>query len=200
MRLARKQGVSRRTLQSMRRTADATHNIDIAVRRASNMDLLIYVIVLLIVVFSLRMFFFSPTRVDGDSMDSTLLDGERMFVEKVSYWVNDVARDDIVICFYPNHTISCVKRVVGIAGDTLEISEGILYRNGEAVDESEYWNGVMNFDMELRVVPEDTVFVMGDNRNGSGDSRHDDVGPIPLYRIVGRARSVVWPLDNYRKL
>ena len=81
------------------------------------------------------------------------------------------------------------------------IAEGAWYTaNGEKLDESAYWEDLIWGDMAEITVPEDCVFVMGDNRNDSSDSRSPLVGPIPYSRIVGRVRSVIWPIEEARKV
>ena len=139
-------------------------------------------------------------RVSGDSMYDTLIHNERMFVEKVSYWFERPQRGQIIICYYPNHTSTCVKRIIGVPGDRVAITGGELYLNGEKLDESAYWEDLIWGDMAEITVPEDCVFVMGDNRNDSSDSRSPLVGPIPYSRIVGRVRSVIWPIEEARKV
>lgn len=179
---------------------DALHKADKAYTKRANLDFYLYLVAVMIVALSIRLFIFEPVRVDGPSMMPTLLDGERMFVEKVSLWAEPPARGNIIICWYPNEKDTCVKRVIGLPGETVEVRWGSVYINGEALDESPYWNDFIFSDMAAYTVPEDCVFVMGDNRNVSKDSRAPDVGPIPFARIVGHARSVIWPLSNTRGL
>lgn len=177
------------------------HRRDSAYKNADTLDFTFTIIMVILAIFVFRLFIFEPIRVAGDSMKPTLLDGERMFVEKVSYMFHEPERGDIVICYYPNRGNSTfVKRVVGLPGETIEILDGFVYINGELLDESDYWNDYINGEYGPIVIPDDCVFVMGDNRNHSGDSREGSVGPIPLYRIVGRVHGVVWPFDGLREL
>lgn len=127
---------------------------------------------------------------------------ERLFVEKVSLWFEPPKRGEIVICYYPGYTASCVKRVIGLPGDTVSITNGILYVNGEELDESEYWDerGNIALDMGETVIPENSVFVVGDNRNYSRDSRAWGVGSIPYERVAARAHYVIWPLNARRSV
>ena len=133
-------------------------------------------------------------------MEDTLFNEERMFVEKVSYWFKAPRRGDVIICYYPGYTESCVKRVIGLPGETIAIQDGQVYIDNQLLDESEYWEGYIYGDYPPTEIPEDCVFVMGDNRNASGDSRVSSVGSIPYHRIMGRARSVIWPLNRIRGL
>ena len=187
-------------LAMLRKDAELVHTKDAAYKKASDRDFILWLIMVLVAAFAVRLFIFEPVRVSGDSMYDTLLDGERMFVEKVSYWFVRPQRGDIVICYYPNHTVTCVKRVIAVAGDTISITNGEVYVNWEKIDESAYWEDTIWNDMMPTVVPENCVFVMGDNRNASSDSRSPSVGPIPYNRIVGRVRSVLWPFDRTRTL
>ena len=132
-----------------------------------------------------------------------------MLVEKVSLWFSEPQRGDIVICYYPGYTVSCVKRVIGLPGETVSIENGIIYINGKELEESAYWKyrGEIDFDMTPNEtdfgpfpVPEGQYFVMGDNRNNSKDSRAWGVGAIPYERITGRAHFVIWPLYAARSI
>ena len=195
--------IGRRQLADMRGSAGAAHAHDRPHRKRANFDFFIYAMILLIVAFSFRLFFVDQVRVMGVSMEGPmgLHDGERILMEKVSLWFSAPARGDIIICYYPNHAQSCVKRVIGIPGDMIEIRGGRVYLNGKALNESAYWQGVIYGDLDPVIIDKNEVFVMGDNRNNSGDSRDlENVGPIPYARIVGRAWSVVWPAEARRGL
>jgi len=159
--------------------------------------------VALIAVFLIRSFLFTIIRVDGDSMRETLHNGERLIVTIADIKLSGVQRGDVVICHYPGRTgllgmkENFVKRVVGVAGDTIVMLNGDTYINGEKVEEpfitypSPFINGAWQ-------VPEGYVFVCGDNRAGSHDSRSADVGPIAVSEIVGKVRFVMWPLSAIR--
>ena len=167
-------------------------------RAYRNAEFFIYILIVVLTALSVRSFLAEPIRVDGDSMIPTLINNEDMLVEKVSYWFHDPARGDMVICFYPGYTVSCVKRVIGLPGETVSISEGKIYINGAALDESDYWNGEIVGDMDPVTVGARQVFVVGDNRNGSKDSRNPSVGCIPYAKVVGRVIAVVWPFSMFR--
>jgi len=150
------------------------------------------------IAFTLRFFVFEFIRVDGESMMPTLLDEEYVFMEKVTYWFSEPQRGDIIICSYPNHTDTYVKRVVGMAGDRIRVTGGVLYINDEA--NYDYFPGVMNNDLDEITVPEDHVFVMGDNRNASMDSTNPSIGPLPDSMVQGKALFVIWPIDQIHGL
>ncbi len=167
-------------------------------RAYRNVEFFIYILIVVLTALSIRSFLAEPIRVDGDSMIPTLINNEDMLVEKVSYWFHDPARGDMVICFYPGYTESCVKRVIGLPGETVSISEGKIYINGTALDESDYWTGEIIGNMDPVTVGAREVFVVGDNRNGSKDSRNPYVGCIPYSKVVGRVIAVVWPFSTFR--
>ena len=167
-------------------------------RAYRNVEFFIYILIVVLTALSIRSFLAEPIRVDGDSMIPTLINNEDMLVEKVGYWFNDPIRGDMVICYYPGYTESCVKRVIGLPGETVSITGGLIYINGVALDESDYWSGEIVGDMDPVTVGAREVFVVGDNRNGSKDSRNPAVGCIPYAKVVGRVIAVVWPFDSFR--
>ena len=141
--------------------------------------------------------------VDGHSMVPTLQDGDRLLVLN-SMLYDDYKYGDIVILrkngVFDDDPI--VKRVIAVEGQTVDIdfAEGIVYVDGEALEEDyirepTYTAEGTEFPL---TVPEGSIFVMGDNRNGSSDSRNPLVGPIPYNRVVGRVRSVIWPVARAR--
>ena len=155
-------------------------------------------------------------RVDGTSMTNTLQNGEVVWCSKLSYLVGQPQRNDIVICHYPGRvnergsspihisgglTINTytifVKRLVALPGDTVEITDGHLYVNGELVHDPEKMGSVPR-DYAKRTLGADEYFVVGDNRLTSHDSRADDVGPISRSEIMGKVTNVLLPLANHR--
>ena len=167
-------------------------------RAYRNVEFFIYILIVVLTALSIRSFLAEPIRVDGDSMIPTLINNEDMLVEKVSYWFQDPTRGDMVICFYPGYTESCVKRVIGLPGETVSITDGLIYIDGTALDESDYWTGEIIGNMYPVTVGAREVFVVGDNRNGSKDSRNPYVGCIPYSKVVGRVIAVVWPFSTFR--
>lgn len=150
------------------------------------------------VAFLVRAFLFEIILVDGPSMQPTLRTDERLAVEKVSRYAGLPERGDIIIVHYPDGTNrNYVKRAIGLPGDTVEIKNSVVYVNGEALNET-YTSPEPYADMEAVVVPEDSVFVMGDNRANSMDSRI--VGPIKHEWIVGHAMAVIFPFNEIRGL
>jgi len=146
----------------------------------------------------LRFFVFEFIRVDGPSMESTLWSDEIVMVEKVSYHFSPPERFNIIICYSPDN-VTLVKRVIGLPGDKLEIKNFKLYINDKEIQEN-YLSEPMDKDMAPVIVPEKHVFVMGDHRNVSQDSRSESVGHIPYDKILGRGVFIVWPFNKMTAL
>ena len=168
-------------------------------RSFRNVSFLLYIALVVLVALTVRSFIAEPIRVDGDSMVPTLMHNEDMLVEKMSYWFSDPQRGDIIICYYPGYTESCVKRVIGLPGETIELKKGELYVNGEHV-EQQFDMTPNETDFGPFTVPEGHYFVMGDNRNNSKDSRSPMVGALERKMIKGHVRCVVFPLNKARIL
>lgn len=173
-----------------------------------------------VIVLLIQNFLFTLIRVDGDSMNSTLVDGERLFVTVADVKFGDVERDSVVICHYPNRGRTFfVKRVVGVPGDTVYRENGVTHIVSETVDENgetvivdnpldaEFVGIFYNIDNDYEpyVLGADEYFVVGDNRGNSHDSRDwndsdpsRDVGPITKDMLVGRVRCVIWPFNSIR--
>ena len=189
--------LSKKELGKFRDAREELHKKDEPYRRAANSDFIIYLLTLMAVAIFIRTFIFEPVQCIGISMYPTLVGGEGMFTEKLTYTVSAPQRDDIIICRYPYHTEKCVKRVIAVPGDRISISDGAIYLNGERLDESAYWSGyIENSEMPEVTVPERNLFVVGDNRNNSGDSRH--VGFIPYCQVKGKVRAVMTPFSQAR--
>ncbi|WP_421384557.1 signal peptidase I [Bacillus salacetis] len=154
----------------------------------------------------IRYFLFTPIVVDGLSMMPTLHNGDRMIVNKLSYTVGEPDRFDIVVFHAPEQK-DYIKRVIGLPGDTVEYENDVLYVNGKAYEEpylEEYKEqidgGLLTEDFTLEekigreTVPEGTLFVMGDNRRFSKDSRH--IGVVDIDEVIGNTNVIYWPIQD----
>jgi signal peptidase I len=147
-----------------------------------------------LIALAIHLFLAQATRVEGYSMEPTLHGQERLVIEKLSFHFRPPERGDIVVLRVPNYGKEMlIKRVIGLPGDTIAVENGHVLINGEPLDET-YINGPPLGSYGPTTVPADSVFVMGDNRNNSNDSR--SFGPIPYDDIVGRAWVRYWPLQE----
>ena len=140
------------------------------------------------------------TQVSGESMETTLSDGDHLIVDKISYRFNDPQRYDIIVFPYRlEKNIYYIKRIIGLPGETVQIVNGYVYINGVQLDEH-YGNEVMEeagLAAEPITLGADEYFVLGDNRNNSQDSRAANVGVIHRDEILGRAWVRIWPLSDF---
>lgn len=159
------------------------------------------ILVILVKTFVVQAFFI-PT----GSMEDTLFPGDYILVDKVSYLFDEPRREDIIVFQYPlNFTQDFIKRLIGLAGDTLEMRNKQLHRNGERLDEP----FIVNKDFRRYIigawairdnwgpltVPDRALFAMGDNRDYSQDSRF--WGPLPRFRLKGKAFVIYYPFRRF---
>ena len=134
-------------------------------------------------------------RVDGRSMEPSFHHGEYVIVNKLAYRFGEVERGDVIVFPSPvTQGEDLIKRVIGLPGDRIEVHGGRVFVNGQALDEP-YVMGPTSRDQPETEVPVGMVFVMGDNRNDSSDSR--SWGPLPIGDILGQAVFVYWPLADF---
>jgi len=161
-----------------------------------------YVIIIVVVVL-IRTYIVTPVIVRGDSMYSTLKDGEVLFLSKITYRVSDIKRFDIVVVKDLDDDL-IIKRVIGLPGDSVEYKDGILYVNNKEIKEK-YADYVMeDFDVDSickitdlecnGIIPDNMYLVLGDNREISADSRAK--GLIKENQILGKTIFRIWPLNN----
>lgn len=162
-------------------------------KKAAAVSWIIWIVVACVFALCLRSFIAEPIKVEGDSMNPSLYSHQTMLVEKISKTFELPKRGNVVIVHYPGSSNNYVKRVIGLPGETVEIKDSTVYINGEVLPE-DYTSGDSYADMPAVVVPENSIFVMGDNRANSSDSRY--VGSIPRASIVGVATHIIWPLDQ----
>ena len=137
---------------------------------------------------------FNLSVVRGSSMAPGIADGDRILVEPWSYMISDVKRGDVIVLRYPlDPSIDYIKRVIGIPGDEVFVCNGKVWVNGILVDEPYVaFEGIEAPD--LFVVSEAALFVLGDNRPRSSDSR--EFGLVPVDNVRGRVDVRLWPLDR----
>ena len=173
-------------------------------------DWIIVVVVALFAALMIRVFVFQQFYISGPSMQTTLYDNNRVLVNKLSYKLHGIGRGDVVVFDRVttnggtvNHD-DLIKRVIALGGDTLEIKKCVVYLNGVALEEN-YLDAddVAQSDLNSRcrvanlkeqTIPDGKIFVMGDNRSESFDSRM--FGPIDEDLVVGRAFMIVWPINR----
>jgi signal peptidase I len=155
----------------------------------------------LVVALVVKTFLFQAFYIPSASMEPTLEKGDRVLVNKLSYDLHDIGRGDVVVFELPPDKVGpdgikdLIKRVVGLPGEVIETRDGIVYIDGDRLEESYLPEGTLTDTppIERQTVPEDHIFVMGDNRDNSADSRQPDRGPIPIDDVIGRAFIQVWP-------
>lgn len=136
--------------------------------------------------------------IPSGSMEPTLNVGDRILVNKFIYHLRQPAYGDVVVFKFPGDTSrDFIKRVVGLPGDVISVSEGKLHRNGKPISEG-YIKERIYYDFGPVEVPPDNLFVMGDNRNNSNDSH--EWGTLPKANLLGKALVVYWPLPKMRTI
>ena len=192
------------------------------------LEVIVLVVVALVVSLAIKTFAMQMFFVPSESMEPLFVTNDRILVQKVSYWGNDVQRGDVVVFEDPGGWLGrgpelgpvqkalsaiglypagghLVKRVIAVGGDRVQCcdQQGRVTVNGVPLDEGSYlMNGQQASSKEFDVrVPEDRLWVMGDNRANSEDSRyHQDLrgnGTIPVQNVVGKVFAIVWPVGRF---
>jgi signal peptidase I len=171
-------------------------------RRAGFVELVLTIVVAFVLVFGfVRPFVAEAYRIPSESMVPTLEVGDRILANKFIYRFTEPEKGDIIVfdSVDEEDDQTLIKRVVGIAGDEIRVEDGVLFVNGEAQDEP-----YLNEELPFRgfygptEVPEGHIFVMGDNRGNSADSRV--FGPLPLENVKGEAFARFWPVSKIGSL
>lgn len=163
-------------------------------------DWVVSILIAVVLAFFIRYFIVELYMVEGPSMRPTLVNSERLVVNKFIYRFKQPERGEVLVFKYPrDQSRDFIKRVIAIPGDTIEVKEGRVFLNGQLLNET-YILERTRGSYPLSTVPEGHVFVMGDNRNNSEDSRFKDVGFVPYTLIKGKAVIVFWPLDHIKSL
>lgn len=160
----------------------------------------------LIIFVVIQNFIAQPYKVQQSSMERTLMQEQYVLVDKLTPRFDEYKRGDIVVFTPPEDWVGAdrtpfIKRVIGVGGDTVEIHDGGVYINDERLDEpyiyTESDGSVQTTDaaQERWIIPGDELFLMGDHRQDSADSRA--FGPVPVNQVIGRAWLRYWPFDSF---
>jgi signal peptidase I len=157
-------------------------------------DLAVSVVIAIIVI----LFLYQPVKVEGTSMTPSLINDERIFINKFTYRFGfaDIDRGDTVVFWAPEDPArSYIKRVIGVPGDVVEIDHGAVILNGQRIEEPYVPDDNRDrVSMQARTVEAGHYFVLGDHRNSSNDSR--SWGTVSREAIYGKAVFVYWPLTR----
>jgi signal peptidase I len=145
----------------------------------------------------MQTFMFRITGILQESMLPTVDPGDRIIVNCLTYHFREPKPGEIVVIHDPtDDKKDIIKRVIALGGDTIEVADGVLYVNGAVVDETYVVNKDVVKGQARFTIPEGYVYVMGDNRPRSGDSR--GFGPVAEDQIVGKVICVMWPIDHWK--
>lgn len=195
------------------KTADSAAPAPAHLRRGRNerirstIEWIAVIVGALVVALVVKTFLVQAFYIPSASMEPTLTKGDRVLVNKLSYDLHDINRGDVIVFELPADQIGVdgikdlIKRVVGLPGDVIETRDGVVFINDEPIDEPYLAEGTVTGDpqngqnpsIERQTVPEGHVYVLGDNRSNSADSRYPYRGPIPINTVIGRAFVLVWP-------
>lgn len=163
------------------------------------LEWILYIIVIIGVSYLIITYVGQRTRVDGQSMETTLSHGDNLIIDKISYRFRDPERFEIIVFpFEYTENTYYIKRIMGLPGETIQIIDGYIYVNGVQLEEH-YGAEVMNqagIAAEPITLGPDEYFVLGDNRNHSSDSRDPSVGVLKREQLMGRAFLRIWPLES----
>jgi signal peptidase I len=175
-----------------------------ASRGRTIVEYVVLAVVAVAVALLIQAFLVKPYRIPSASMENTLLIGDRVLVDRISWRFSQPERGDIVVFHAPVEQPVLIKRIIGMPGDKISLSGGFVYINGRRLDEpyvrrldgrqeptEPFSNGLPWSLQEPYTVPAGSYLMMGDNRTASGDSR--DFGPIKREQFVGRAFAKYWP-------
>lgn len=161
------------------------------------------IVLVIVMAWVMRTFIFGAYEIPTGSMETTIMTGDRVFAEKITYLGSEPEQGDIVTFDDPEiQGRILIKRIIATEGQTIDLVDGVVYVDGIPLDEP-YTNGLPSyplvpaFGVDITypyTVPEDCIWVMGDNRTKSSDSRY--FGAVPVSSVLGKAVFTYWPLSN----
>jgi len=169
------------------------------------LSIMLMIVIVAAITVLLRLFVFVPYEIPSGSMEETIMTGDMVFSEKVSYYFREPQRGDIVTFDDPEvEGRTLIKRVIAVGGQTVDLQNGKVVVDGVALDEP-YTSGKESHPLSRTAagvditypytVPDGSIWVMGDNRTSSQDSRY--FGAIPKNTVTGRAALVYWPFSDF---
>jgi signal peptidase I len=165
-------------------------------------DFLQGIVVIMAILVMVYLFIMSPQEVNGESMEPSFHNGEYILTNKVTYKFREPARGDVVIFkSWKDKDVDYIKRVIALAGETVSLNNNSIYVNGEKLDEqylspnTAIFGGSFLQDGQTETVPDGMIFVMGDNRPHSSDSR--EFGPVAKEDIIGVVIMRYWPFPEF---
>lgn len=191
-------------------------------------ELPVLIVVAFVIALLLKTFVLQAFYIPSASMEPTLMVGDRVLVEKIGYRFGEPGRGDVVVFekdlggavveeeddrsalgkiadafrglfgFPTGSAQDFIKRVIAVGGDTVEGRDGRVFVNGEAIEEPYLPNGTETSTFGPVDIPDGMIFVMGDNRGNSDDSRN--FGPVPVDTVVGRGFLLIWPPSDFATL
>ena len=155
-----------------------------------------------LVIAAIILTFFKPIIIQQESMQPTFYSDDYVIISKQAYTLfGDVERGDVIVFKSDlldgeGNSKHLIKRIIGIPGDTIEIKNGLVYRNGEKLEEDYVNEKRQSGEMEPIIVEEGKLFVLGDNRRVSQDSRSEEIGQVDQETIVGKVVLRIFPFDK----
>ncbi len=170
----------------------------------SVISFLVMLVIVLGCAWLIRSYVIAPYEIPSSSMETTIMTDDKVFSEKVSYYARSVQPGDIVTFQDPevsNRTL--IKRCIAIGGQTVDLRDGVVYVDGQALSEP-YTNALPSYPLQTAfnvqisypyTVPDGYLWMMGDNRTNSADSRY--FGAVPESSVTGRGCFIYWPLNHF---
>ena len=170
--------------------------------RSTIIEFIVIIVVALAMAWALTNFVVKPYRIPSGSMLETIQLEDRVLSEKISYYFGQPSQGDIVTFKDPEDSSRVlIKRVIATAGQTVDLKDGVVYVDGQALDEDSYTLGKPSYELDSiedvtypYTVAEDCIWVMGDNRTDSADSRY--FGAVPISSVTGHAFFTYWPISS----